>query len=225
MKRQMELGARQAELESKLKKEEARQAELDAAHEVEQDAAVARAKELGILPTPVTRARVSLRMYSHPQSVFRAHSFLVGNEQGGLSEQLGRVLIEADKTTLDALRQLIETVNDNNMIRRSPLYQEFLITVSNIPNPYKYGDKDLRHYRFAAFAQPGDLFPTLIPKEEEETMLVVDSVPNFLTDDLLLVPVSQVRPDGTFPEPEDLRSAGSQSPAAGGVPASKRARV
>mmetsp|Transcript_77561 Transcript_77561/g.151826 ORF Transcript_77561/g.151826 Transcript_77561/m.151826 type:complete len:167 (-) Transcript_77561:82-582(-) len=114
---------------------------VESEHEKEMDAAVLQAKELGVLPTPVTRARVTLRLFTHRQSVFRAHSFLVGNEQGGLSERLGNVAIQANRTTLEELRQLIECIVDNNMIRRNPLYQDFLITVSMLPNPYGYSDK------------------------------------------------------------------------------------
>jgi hypothetical protein len=100
--------------------EAARAADLEAvmlaAHEVERDAAVARAKDLGILETPLEAARITLRMYTHRQSVFRAHSFLVGNETGGLSEQLGRIPIQTTRTTLEMLRSLIETTVDNNMV-------------------------------------------------------------------------------------------------------------
>jgi|AntAceMinimDraft_5_1070358.scaffolds.fasta_scaffold179380_2 hypothetical protein len=39
-------------------------------------------------------------------------------------------------------------------MRRNPIYQEFLVTVLNLPNPYKYSARDLRHYRFAYFASP-----------------------------------------------------------------------
>jgi len=39
-------------------------------------------------------------------------------------------------------------------MRRNPIYQEFLVTVLNLPNPYKYTAKELRHYRFGYFASP-----------------------------------------------------------------------
>jgi len=87
-----------------------------AEHEKERDTAVAKAMDLGILETPLEAARITLRMYTHRQSVFRAHSFLVGNESGGLSEQLGRIPIQAKRTTLEMLRSLIETTVDNNMV-------------------------------------------------------------------------------------------------------------
>lgn len=178
-----------------LAEEEAREQEL-------KDAVLV-AKDQGLLPIPVERARVILRIYTHRQSVFRAHSFLVGNEQGGISEKLGGIAIIRNKTTLDDLRQLIETVVDNNMIRRNPLYQEFLATVFSLPNPYGYPDKELRLYRFAYYRSPEDKLPTMIPIEAETELLASESVVNFLTDDLILVARSQLRPDFTLPDPED----------------------
>jgi len=194
--------------------EECRQAEADAAaatqlaievaaYEKGMDAKVQHAKDLGVLVAPVSKARVTLRIFTHRQSVFRSHSFLVGSEQGGLSEKLGRVPILANKTTLEDLRVLIETVCDNNMMRRNPIYQEFLITVQSMPNPYNYSEKDMRQYRFAYFAAPDDKLPTMIPLEEEGTRLVSKSVVNFITDDLLMVARTQLRPDFSLPDPED----------------------
>lgn len=103
-----------------------REAVALAAHEVERDAAVTRAKDLGILETPLEAARITLRMYTHRQSVFRAHSFLVGNESGGLSEQLGRIPIQTTRTTLEMLRSLIETTVDNNMVELVPPFFSLL---------------------------------------------------------------------------------------------------
>jgi hypothetical protein len=190
---------------SEYEEEEAEKMRLaeETAFEKQMEGAVLVAKDQGILPTPVEKARVSLRVYTHKQSVFRAHSFLVGNEQGGLSEKLGAIPIVRNKTTLEELRQLIETTVDNNMIRRNPLYQEFLATVFTLPNPYRYKDKELRLYRFAYYRSPQDLLPTMIPLEAECELLVSESVVNFLTDDLILVARSQLRPDFSLPDPED----------------------
>jgi len=141
-------------------------------------------------------------------------------------------------------------------MRRNPIYQEFLVTVLNLPNPYKYTAKELRHYRFGYFASPEvnpksraafkhflfqsysklsllsfscfifldlllllsltfthdvffkptslqDKFPTMIPYGAESELLAAESVVNFITDDLIMVPRSQLRPDDSFPSPED----------------------
>jgi hypothetical protein len=181
----------------------ARRAAVDAQLERDLDEAIRSAKDLGIVSTPLEKARISLRIYTHRQSVFRAHSFLVGNETGGLTEKLGRVPIQANRTTLSDLRQLIETTVDNNMVRRNPIYQEFLSTVFTLPNPYGYQDKELRHYRFGYFASPGDTLPTIIPVELESGLLASKALPNFLTDDLVMVARSQLRPDFSMPDPED----------------------
>lgn len=181
----------------------ARQALIDAQFERDMDESVQQAKDLGVLPTSVERARITLRLYTHRQSVFRSHSFLVGSESGGLSEKLGRVPIQANRTTLEHLRLLIETVVDNNMMRRNPIYQEFLVTVQNLPNPYGYSDKEQRQYCFGFYAHPDDPLPTMIPREDEATLLASKAVVNFVTDDLIIVARSQLRPDFSLAEPED----------------------
>ena len=183
--------------------ERMRIAEMEEAHEVQQNSMVSAARESGVLATEPIESRAVLRIYTHSQSVFRQHSFLVGNEQGGLSNKLGRIPIQANLTTLEQLRPMIETVVDNNMIRRNPIYQEFLALTFSLANPYKYSDKELRQYRFGFFREPQDLLPTLIPLDAEESLLVSESIVNTLTDDLILVPQSQIRPDGNMPTPEE----------------------
>jgi len=63
--------------------------------------------------------------------------------------------------------------------------------------------KELRHYRFAYYADPSDPLPTMIPMEAEAELLAAESVVNFLTDDLILVARNQLRPDFSLPDPED----------------------
>ena len=84
---------------AKAEAERLKQAEADAAHDKQQNSAVVLAKQLGVLPSPVEKARVSLRIFTHRQSVFRSHSFLVGSETGGLTEKLGRIPIQVSHTS------------------------------------------------------------------------------------------------------------------------------
>ena len=196
-------GEKQRRQEDAEEAERMRRAEIEAVHESQQNTLVATARDIGVISTEPVESRAVLRIYTHHQSVLRQHSFLVGNEQGGLSEKIGRIPINANITTLRQLRPMIETVVDDNMIRRNPIYQEFMALVFSLANPYKYPDMQLRRYRFAFFASPQDKIPTLIPEEAEEGLLVRDSVVNMLTDDLILVPQSQIRPDGAMPSSEE----------------------
>ena len=117
-------------------------------------------------------ARVTIRIFTHPRSVFEQHSFLVGNEQGGLTEQIGVVPIDMNHTTLLMLRQLIEATNDRGMLRRTVLYQELLSVSNSLPNPYGYSGVEKAHYRFGIMASPDESVPTLIPQDLEEELLV-----------------------------------------------------
>lgn len=46
------------------------------------------------------------------------------------------------------ITQKFEVVEERNMIRRNPMYQEFMATVSTLPNPYEYNPRELRKYRY-----------------------------------------------------------------------------
>jgi len=147
---------------------------------------------------------VTLKVYTHPQSVFKQHSFLVGNEQGGLSEQIGVLPIEKELTTVKDMRQMIEEQVDRNMVRRTAMFIEFLTIATNLPNPYKYSDRKRKRYRFGVFPD-GDTtkIPKLIPEEVEDDLLVLEAVSDPLHRDLLLIPQSQISSDGELVPAED----------------------
>jgi len=133
-------------------------------------------------------ARVTIRIFTHPRSVFEQHSFLVGNEQGGLTEQIGVVPIDLNHTTLTMLRQLIEATNDRGMLRRTVLYQELLSVSNSLPNPYGYSGVEKAHYRFGIMANPDEMVPTLIPQDLEDELLVSKAYPSLVDFDVIIIP-------------------------------------
>mmetsp|Transcript_18266 Transcript_18266/g.38308 ORF Transcript_18266/g.38308 Transcript_18266/m.38308 type:complete len:201 (-) Transcript_18266:110-712(-) len=143
-------------------------------------------------------ARVTIRIFTHPRSVFEQHSFLVGNEQGGLTEQIGVVPIDLNHTTLTMLRQLIEATNDRGMLRRTVLYQELLSVSNSLPNPYGYSGVEKAHYRFGIMANPDEMVPTLIPQDLEDELLVSKAYPSLVDFDVIIIPQSQIAPDGSL---------------------------
>ena len=51
--------------------------------------------------------------------------------------------------------------------------------------------------------RPQDTLPTMVPHGAESELLAAESVVNFIVDDLIMVPRSQLRPDFSLPDPED----------------------
>lgn len=152
-------------------------------------------------------SRITVRIFTHEREVFEQHSFLVGNDQGGLTKRLATIPVEAEITTLREFRQLVEVQNDRGMLRRTALFQELLSLAFSLPNPFNYPDEDLRKYRFGVFAEEGDEVPTLIPLEVEDDLLAVKALKDVITEDLLLIPQSQIRPDGFMSVIDDHSSS------------------
>mmetsp|Transcript_10319 Transcript_10319/g.12946 ORF Transcript_10319/g.12946 Transcript_10319/m.12946 type:complete len:332 (-) Transcript_10319:239-1234(-) len=92
--------------------------------------------------------RVNLRIFTHSKSCDKGHSLLVCNDQGGLTDKVGGIRIQDNKTTFQDLRLLIEEVEIGGMRRRTAFYPEILFTMMNAPNPHGYSSSELRHYQF-----------------------------------------------------------------------------
>ncbi|GMI05255.1 hypothetical protein TrRE_jg7605 [Triparma retinervis] len=107
---------------------------------------------------------------------------------------------------------MIEVVNDNGMNRRTGMYQDLLYLMENSANPHGYDRKGLRHYRFGVIEGVGgqetgdtniarDYDKSLVPRlieSDVESEPIKEIIDNLLELDILLVPVSQIRPqDGS----------------------------
>mmetsp|Transcript_1468 Transcript_1468/g.2007 ORF Transcript_1468/g.2007 Transcript_1468/m.2007 type:complete len:161 (+) Transcript_1468:117-599(+) len=140
--------------------------------------------------------RVNLRIFTHSKSCDKGHSLLVCNDQGGLTDKVGGIRIQDNKTTFQDLRLLIEEVEIGGMRRRTAFYPEILFTMMNAPNPHGYSSSELRHYQFGLVDREDlSLPPTIIP-EEDEVKRVAEVIPDLLMDDLIIVPQSQISRDG-----------------------------
>ena len=163
---------------------------------------------LSLLLLRLEMGRVFLRVFTHQTSVTSTHSFLVGSQLGGLSERVGSFLIHDEVTTFSDLRLLIEVFNDNGMNRRTALFQDVLHTMMTAFNPHQYPIGQLATYRFGVMAgiggrEVGDVnitrdydkmqVPSLI-SEDVESEPICTIVHNLNDIDLIIVPISQIRP-------------------------------
>ncbi len=152
--------------------------------------------------------RVWIRCFTHPTPADSSHAFVVGATVGGLSERLASFLIHDEITTFRDLRQMIEVFNDNGMNRRTPIFQDLIYTMETSANPHDYSRNDRLHYRFGFIEGVGgqelgetnivrDYDKTLTPhliSEDLEGEPIREIINDLLEHDILLVPVSQIRP-------------------------------
>lgn len=152
--------------------------------------------------------RVWIRLYTVPTLVTNTHAFIVGSESGGLSERLASFLINDEITTFRDIRQMIETSNEGGMNRRTMLFQELHHVMMTSSNPHAYKKTQLHEYRFGVLSGVGGIeegdrnvtrdydktaVPSLFSLELEEEP-IAQIMGNLLEYDLLVVPISQVRP-------------------------------
>lgn len=142
--------------------------------------------------------RLYVRLYVAPVLANESHSFLVGHEQGGLSPRLEGLLVDKD-TTLRNVRYMIEYREEGiHNIRRTPLFQEIAYRCQQAPNPYGYDKTECKiKYRFGVVnVAENPTAISLIEEDKEEEVRVSDFVQDFRSQDLVIVPVTQIGPEG-----------------------------
>jgi len=90
--------------------------------------------------------KLGVRVFSYRNPVWKRHSYLVGNEQGGTTDILGWLEIDNGSTTIAQLRNMIEVHVVNRMNRRTPLFQETLEVMNNSHNFHRRPESDRRQY-------------------------------------------------------------------------------
>lgn len=166
---------------------------------------------LGRLPHPM---KIILKIFVWRASSRVQHSFLVNNDQGGLTSGVGSVAVNEISTTLEELRSLIEVKKDRGMCRRTLLFEEVLYVLSSAPNPHDYPlDVFSTSYQFgvvnmapksAADSEKAqehgeDLLwvPEVIPVDRERELKVGEILPPAGAGELptvVIIPVSQIGP-------------------------------
>ncbi len=160
--------------------------------------------------------RIFLRVYTFPNVDKKSHSFYVGHTKRGLSTRLfDGVLIHNTSTTFTDLRRMIEYKFEDGMYRRTMIYQEIMhIMDSSCTNPHGYKDSDKREYVFGTIPGVGEEnnqaisttngaaidisfstygVPTIIQQDVEDEP-IVEIIGDPLKYDIIIVPITQVRP-------------------------------
>ena len=99
--------------------------------------------------------KIIVRIFVWRGSVRNQHSFLVSNDQWGLTSGVGALAVNENKITLDDLRGVLETKIDKGMCRRTTIFEEVLFTLSEAPNPHGYPqDVCATSYQFGIVRRP-----------------------------------------------------------------------
>ena len=181
--------------------------------------------------------RIFLRVYTFPNVNKKSHSFYVGHTNSGLSTRLfDGVLIHNATTTFTDLRRMIEYKFEDGMYRRTMIYQELMHIMdsssSSCTNPHGYKDSDKREYVFGTIPGVGeennqansttngttidisftikyDVVPTIIQQDVEDEP-IVEIIGDPLKYDIIIVPITQVRPYDNIVTPETIEQIDQQ---------------
>eukprot|EP00750_Incisomonas_marina_P006156 INCI14345.3.p1 GENE.INCI14345.3~~INCI14345.3.p1 ORF type:complete len:233 (-),score=50.60 INCI14345.3:224-922(-) len=139
--------------------------------------------------------RIAVRFYQIKKPVTEQHSYIVGVEMGGLSEEISTILEVSRAASFKELRTAIEVKKDRGMVRRTMTFQALRHFMELCTNHHKYSEKRRRtEYRIAVMESDDADVPTLLSLEDEEK-LPLTSIPIFESyRTVVLVPVSQVCP-------------------------------
>lgn len=156
---------------------------------------VARQRSAGVIARPTSMSRptsaastgssgrpqprLGFRVFSFRHRATDRHSFLVGNDQGGVTDVLGHLPVDRDHTTIADLRIPLETVEERGMLKRSPLFAEVLYVMNATQNLHGRPESERRQYRFARIradeADKPDPYPKKVFTLEEEEKVIVKS--------------------------------------------------
>ena len=70
--------------------------------------------------------RIFVRVYTPRSDPTDSHSYIVGSYQGGLSSRIGSLSINVTEMTLHEMRSMIQEDNMNGMVKRNPMFTEYL---------------------------------------------------------------------------------------------------
>ena len=70
--------------------------------------------------------RVFIRVYTPRSEYTDSHSYVVASYQGGLSPRLGSLSVNITELTLKEARPLIQEISIGGMIKRNPIFNEYL---------------------------------------------------------------------------------------------------
>ena len=85
--------------------------------------------------------RIAVRFYQIKKPVTEQHSYIVGVEMGGLSEEISTILEVSRAASFKELRTAIEVKKDRGMVRRTMTFQALRHFMELCTNHHKYSEK------------------------------------------------------------------------------------
>jgi hypothetical protein len=85
--------------------------------------------------------KIAVRFYQLKKPVTEQHSYIVGVEMGGLSEETSALLEISLFASLKNLRVMIEEQKDRGMVRRTITFQALRYFMEQCSNVHGYSDK------------------------------------------------------------------------------------
>ena len=147
---------------------------------------------------------IDLRIFTWLTDGTKGHSYLVGNDQGGLTPVLERVYVNDLTTTFENLRDLIETKKENMMTRRTALFQEVIHAAASAENHHDWSERVSKSSYRLGYYSDGDFegcdAPKLIPLQDEGELVAAPFLRNNGVENrsdvpcVIIVPLSQVGP-------------------------------
>lgn len=135
--------------------------------------------------------KLGFRVYSFRKEVWKRHSFLVGNDQGGTTDVLAWIEIDNERETVAGLRPRIEVNVVNRMNRRTPLFQETIEIMNNAHNFHRRPESDRRQCVAVACGVA-------------DAMMLSRDVAYLASRDVRRYQLAIIAPDGDANNPDDL---------------------
>ena len=85
--------------------------------------------------------RIAVRFFQLKKPVTEQHSYIVGIEMGGLSQEISTVVEVGRSASFKELRVAIEVKKDRGMVRRTITFQALRHLMEVCSNPHGYDDK------------------------------------------------------------------------------------
>jgi len=87
------------------------------------------------------KIKVAVRFFQLKKPVTQQHSFIVGVEMGGLSQEISTIVEIKRSATFKQLRVTIEEKKDRGMVRRTITFQALRHFMEMCSNPHNYPEK------------------------------------------------------------------------------------
>jgi hypothetical protein len=136
--------------------------------------------------------KLRIRVYGRDENRTESHSYLLDDFPTGITWVVGELNINIRTKTLAQVRPMIEYSKENNIVKRTILFQEVLFIMGKLPNYYNREKPELVQYRFGFVKKDKTGFRLLSVEDEEKPIADLIGAVDFFGYDLCIVPLSQI---------------------------------